>query len=415
MPNRFVFTSESVTEGHPDKVCDQISDAVLDEVLRQDPMGRVACETFITVGLAIVGGEITTKGYVEVPDLVRKVVREIGYTDAKYGFNFESCAILNAIGRQSPDISQGVDVGGAGDQGLMIGFACRETDELMPLPIMLAHALSRRLAEVRKKKILDYLGPDGKSQVTVEYREGKPFRIDTVVVSSQHTEDILDKTGKKITKASVDEIIDKVVMPVLPAKMLDKNTKYYVNPTGKFVIGGPQSDTGVTGRKIIVDTYGGMAAHGGGAFSGKDPTKVDRSACYMARYVAKNIVAAGIADKCTVQLAYAIGVAEPVSVMIDTHGAKDVNEEALVKAVRKHFAMTPQGIIDSLKLRRPIYRATAAYGHFGRTEDTFTWEKTDKAAALRKELGLGAQSGNGKSPNGKRADSDVELALAARR
>jgi S-adenosylmethionine synthetase len=415
MANRFVFTSESVTEGHPDKVCDQISDAVLDEVLRQDPTGRVACETFITVGLCIVGGEITTKGYVEVPDLVRKVVKEIGYTDAKYGFNYESCAILNAIGRQSPDISQGVDVGGAGDQGLMIGFACRETEELMPMPIMLAHALSRRLAEVRKKKILDYLGPDGKSQVTVEYRDGKPYRIDTVVVSSQHTEDILDKTGKKITKASVDEIIDKVVMPVLPAKMLDKNTKYYVNPTGKFVIGGPQSDTGVTGRKIIVDTYGGMAAHGGGAFSGKDPTKVDRSACYMARYVAKNIVAAGIADKCTVQLAYAIGVAEPVSIMIDTHGAPGVDEETLVKAVRKVFPMTPQGIIDHLKLRRPIFRATASYGHFGQTGDSFTWEKTDKAAALRKELGFSGSNGS-QRPNGKKADStEVELAVSGRR
>src|SRR4051812_27113718 len=390
MPNRFVFTSESVTEGHPDKVCDQISDAVLDDVLRQDPSGRVACETFVTVGLCIVGGEITTKGYVEVADLVRKVVKDIGYTHAKYGFNYESCSILNAIGRQSPDISQGVDTGGAGDQGLMIGYACKETPELMPMPIMQAHALTRRLAEVRKKGILKYLGPDGKSQVTVEYRDGKPFRIDTVVVSSQHTEDILDKTGKKITKAAVDEIIDKVVMPVLPAKMLDKNTKYYVNPTGKFVIGGPQSDTGVTGRKIIVDTYGGMAAHGGGAFSGKDPTKVDRSACYMARYVAKNIVAAGLADKCTVQLAYAIGVAEPVSVMIDTQGTSDIDEETLVQAVRKVFALTPKGIIEHLKLRRPIYRSTAAYGHFGRTEDTFTWEVTDKAEALRLAAEKGA-------------------------
>lgn len=414
MPNRFVFTSESVTEGHPDKVCDQISDAVLDEVLRQDPMGRVACETFITVGLCIVGGEITTKGYVEVADLVRKVVKDIGYTDAKYGFNYESCAVLNAIGRQSPDISQGVDTGGAGDQGLMIGYACRETDELMPMPIMQAQALTRRLAEVRKKGILKYLGPDGKSQVTVEYREGKPFRIDTVVISSQHTEDILDNTGKKITQAAVDEILDKVVKPILPANMLDSNTKYYVNPTGKFVIGGPQSDTGVTGRKIIVDTYGGMAAHGGGAFSGKDPTKVDRSACYMARYVAKNIVAAGIADRCTVQLAYAIGVAEPVSIMIDTHGATGVEEVALEKAVRKSFPLTPQGIIDHLQLRRPVFRATAAYGHFGRTEDSFTWEKTDKAAALCKELGLSVPSGT--LPNGKKANSaEVELAAATRR
>jgi S-adenosylmethionine synthetase len=395
MANRYVFTSESVTEGHPDKVCDQISDAVLDEVLAQDPMGRVACETFITVGLCIVGGEITTKGYVEVADLVRKVVRDIGYTNAKYGFNYESCAVLNAIGRQSPDIAQGVDTGGAGDQGLMIGFACRETPELMPMPIMQAHAITRRLAEVRKKEILKYLGPDGKSQVTIEYQGGKPARVDTIVVSSQHTEEILDKTGKKITKAATDEIIEKVILPVIPAKMLDKNTKYYVNPTGKFVIGGPQSDTGVTGRKIIVDTYGGMAAHGGGAFSGKDPTKVDRSACYMARYVAKNIVAANLADKCTVQLAYAIGVAEPVSIMIDVHGTGDVDEETLVKAVRKVFPLTPGGIIEHLNLRRPIFRATASYGHFGRTEDTFTWEKTDKAASLRKELGLSASGSSG--------------------
>ncbi len=408
MANRYVFTSESVTEGHPDKVCDQISDAVLDDVLSQDPMGRVACECFITVGLCIVGGEITTTGYVEVADLVRKVVKEIGYTDAKYGFNYQSCSVLNAIGRQSPDISQGVDTGGAGDQGLMIGYACRETPELMPMPIMHAHAITRRLAEVRKKGILKYLGPDGKSQVTVEYRGGKPFRVDTIVVSSQHTEEILDKTGKKITKAATDEIIEKVVLPVIPAKMLDKNTKYYVNPTGKFVIGGPQSDTGVTGRKIIVDTYGGMAAHGGGAFSGKDPTKVDRSACYMARYVAKNIVAAGLADKCTLQLAYAIGVAEPVSIMIDVHGTGDVDEETLVRAVRKVFPLTPNGIIEHFKLRRPIYRATAAYGHFGRTEDTFTWEKTDKAASLRKELGLSA--GNASSGH-----SDQELTSSSAR
>ncbi len=409
MANRYVFTSESVTEGHPDKVCDQISDAVLDEVLAQDPMGRVACETFITVGLCIVGGEITTKGYVEVADLVRKVVQEIGYTDAKYGFNYQSCAVLNAIGRQSPDISQGVDTGGAGDQGLMIGYACRETPELMPMPIMHAHAISRRLSEVRKKGILKYLGPDGKSQVTVEYREGKPFRVDTIVVSSQHTDEILDRTGKRITKAATEEIIDKVVLPVIPAKMLDKNTKYYVNPTGKFVIGGPQSDTGVTGRKIIVDTYGGMAAHGGGAFSGKDPTKVDRSACYMARYIAKNVVAANLADKCTVQLAYAIGVAEPVSIMIDTQGTGQADEESLVRAVRKNFQLTPHGIIEHLKLRRPIYRATAAYGHFGRTEDSFTWEKTDKVAALRKELGFSTISGNSRA-NEKGKKYELELA-----
>jgi S-adenosylmethionine synthetase len=408
MANRYVFTSESVTEGHPDKVCDQISDAVLDEVLRQDPMGRVACETFITVGLCIVGGEITTKGYVEVADLVREVVKDIGYTAGKYGFNYESCAVLNAIGRQSPDIAQGVNTGGAGDQGLMIGFACRETPELMPLPIMLSHAITRKLAEVRKKNSLKYLGPDGKSQVTVEYRDGKPYRIDTVVMSTQHTEEILDRTGKKITKASIDEMIEKIILPVLPAKMLDKNTKYYVNPTGKFVIGGPQSDTGVTGRKIIVDTYGGMAAHGGGAFSGKDSTKVDRSACYMARYVAKNIVAANLADRCTVQLAYAIGVAEPVSILIDTHGTGQADEESMVKAVRKVFPLTPNGIIDHLKLRRPIFRATAAYGHFGRTEDTFTWEKTDKAAALRKELGMSSSS------RSSRSEESGELAMATR-
>jgi S-adenosylmethionine synthetase len=409
MASQYFFTSESVTEGHPDKVCDQISDAVLDDVLRQDPKGRVACETFITVGLVIVGGEITTTGYVEVADLVRRVCQEIGYTDAKYGFNYQTCAVLNAIGRQSPDIAQGVDIGGAGDQGLMIGFACRETPELMPMPITLAHGLTRRLAEVRKKGILKYLGPDGKSQVTVEYQGGNPHRVDAVVVSSQHTEEILDSSGKKITKAATDEIIDKVVLPVVPAKMLDKNTKYFVNPTGKFVIGGPQSDTGMTGRKIIVDTYGGTAAHGGGAFSGKDPTKVDRSGCYMARHIAKNIVAAELAERCTVQLAYAIGVAEPVSIMIDIHGAKGVDEEALVKVVRKVFPLTPLGMIDYLNLRRPVFRATAAYGHFGRSEDTFTWEKVDKASTLRKELGL--SSGSGSS-----ADSNpIELASSARR
>src|ERR1700686_1523197 len=324
-----LFTSESVTEGHPDKVADQISDAILDEVMRQDPSGRVACETLVTTGMVLLAGEITTAAYVDFAHVARRVIREIGYTNTDYGFDGASCAVLSAIDPQSPDISQGVDTGGAGDQGLMIGYACRETPELMPMPIMQAHAISRRLAEVRKKGLVKYLGPDGKSQVTVEYREGKPFRVDTIVVSSQHTEEILDRTGKRITKAATDEIIDKVVLPVIPAKMLDKNTKYYVNPTGKFVIGGPQSDTGVTGRKIIVDTYGGMAAHGGGAFSGKDPTKVDRSACYMARYVAKNIVAANLADKCTVQLAYAIGVAEPVSVLVDTFDTGKVDENKL--------------------------------------------------------------------------------------
>lgn len=389
MNNRgnFLFTSESVTEGHPDKVCDQISDAILDEVLRQDPMGRVACETFITVGLVIVGGEITTKAYVDVQQLVRSIAREIGYTDAKYGFNYETCAVLNAIGRQSPDIAQGVDTGGAGDQGLMIGYACRETPELMPLPLMLAHGLTRRLSEVRKRKILPYLGPDGKSQVTVEYRVGKPFRVDTVVVSGQHTEEILDPAGKRITKQAEAEIIEHVIKPVVGEQWLDDRTRYFVNPTGKFVIGGPQSDTGMTGRKIIVDTYGGMAPHGGGAFSGKDPTKVDRSASYMARYIAKNIVMAGLAERCTVQVAYAIGIAEPVSIMIDTHETGQVSEDSLVNLVWKHFQLTPRGIIDSLELRRPIYQQTASYGHFGRTESAFTWERTDKAALLKQEAG----------------------------
>ncbi len=381
---RYFFTSESVTEGHPDKVCDQISDAVLDEVLKQDPTGRVACESFITVGLVIVGGEITTKGYVEVPDLVRSLIKDIGYTHSKYGFNYETCGILNAIGRQSPDISQGVDVGGAGDQGLMIGYACDETEELMPMPISFAHKLAIRLAEVRKKNILPFLGPDGKSQVTIEYDNDRPVRIDTVVISSQHTTDILDKTGKKITEAAREKMIKAIIAPVLPKNMLDKNTKYFINPTGKFVIGGPQSDTGVTGRKIIVDTYGGWAAHGGGAFSGKDPTKVDRSACYMARYIAKNVVASKVAKKCTVQLAYAIGVVDPVSVLVDTHGTSVIPSEYLTKIVREIFPLTPKGIIDTLKLRRPIFRKTAAYGHFGRNEPEFTWEKTDKAAALKK-------------------------------
>jgi S-adenosylmethionine synthetase len=375
-----------VTEGHPDKVCDQISDAVLDEVLKQDPTGRVACESFVTVGLAIVGGEITTKGYVEVGDLVRQVVKDIGYTDPKYGFNYSTCAVLNAIGKQSPDISQGVDTGGAGDQGLMVGYACNETEELMPLPITLAHKLSKRLADVRKKNILPYLGPDGKSQVTIEYFNDRPVRVDAIVLSSQHTDEILDKTGKKITEKSRQEIIKAIVGPVVPKNLLDSKTKYYVNPTGKFLIGGPQSDTGMTGRKIIVDTYGGWAPHGGGAFSGKDPTKVDRSACYMARYVAKNVVAAGLAAQCTVQLAYAIGVAEPVSVLVDTHGTGKVPGELLTKWVRQIFPLTPKGIIEHLKLRRPFYRKTAAYGHFGRNDPDFFWEKTDKAAELRRAI-----------------------------
>jgi S-adenosylmethionine synthetase len=358
----------------------------LDEVLKQDPTGRVACESFVTVGLAIVGGEITTKGYVEVGDLVRQVVKDIGYTDPKYGFNYSTCAVLNAIGKQSPDISQGVDTGGAGDQGLMVGYACNETEELMPLPITLAHKLSKRLADVRKKNILPYLGPDGKSQVTIEYFNDRPVRVDAIVLSSQHTDEILDKTGKKITEKSRQEIIKAIVGPVVPKNLLDSKTKYYVNPTGKFLIGGPQSDTGMTGRKIIVDTYGGWAPHGGGAFSGKDPTKVDRSACYMARYVAKNVVAAGLAAQCTVQLAYAIGVAEPVSVLVDTHGTGKVPGELLTKWVRQIFPLTPKGIIEHLKLRRPFYRKTAAYGHFGRNDPDFFWEKTDKAAELRRAI-----------------------------
>ena len=382
----FHFTSESVTEGHPDKVCDQISDAVLDEVLRQDTNGRVACETFVTVGLLIVGGEITTNGYVDIGGLARNVVKEIGYTHPKYGFNYETCAVLNSIGNQSPDIAQGVDVGGAGDQGLMVGYATKETPELMPMPIMLAHKLTRRLAEVRKKAILPYLGPDGKSQVTVGYEDGKPVRVEAVVVSCQHTEDILDKTGKRISKEAEEQIIREVVFKVIDQSLLDKETKYFVNPTGKFVIGGPQCDTGMTGRKIIVDTYGGMCAHGGGAFSGKDPTKVDRSASYMARHIAKNIVAAGIADKCTIQLAYAIGVKDPVSIFTETEGGMNIPNKKLLEIIKKHFELIPHGIIEMLKLRRPIYKQTAAYGHFGRDEEDFTWEKVDKVRDLLKEL-----------------------------
>ncbi len=381
----FLFTSESVTEGHPDKLSDQISDAVLDEVLRKDPRGRVACETFVTVGLVIVGGEITTESYVDINRLVRGVIREVGYDQRAYGFTFDTCAILNSIGSQSPDIAQGVDTGGAGDQGLMAGYACRETPELMPMPIMLAHKITRRLADVRKSLILPYLGPDGKSQVTVEYIDGQPARVDTVVVSTQHSEEILDDTGRQITQRSRDEIIEQVVSPVVPKGMLDDRTKYHVNPTGKFVIGGPQSDTGMTGRKIIVDTYGGMASHGGGAFSGKDPTKVDRSASYMARYIAKNVVASGLAEKCTIQLAYAIGVPEPVSLMVFCDETHNVTEKRIAELIRKHFDMTPRGIINSLDLTRPIYKKTAAYGHFGRTEPDFTWERTDKADLLAKD------------------------------
>ena len=386
MPGKnFFFTSESVAEGHPDKVCDQISDAVLDDVTRQDSKGRVACESFITVGLVIVGGEITTKGYVDLPALVRNLIKEIGYTDPKYGFNYESCAILNAIGSQSPDIAQGVDTGGAGDQGLMIGYACKETPEFMPMPIMLAHKLCMQLAQVRKQKILPYLGPDGKSQVTVEYVDGIPIRVDTVILASQHTEEILDQTGKLITRKAREEIIENVVKPVISPGLLDEKTKYFVNATGKFVIGGPQSDTGMTGRKIIVDTYGGAVPHGGGAFSGKDPTKVDRSASYMARYIAKNVVAADLADKLMIQLAYVIGVADPVSIMVNTSGTGKIPTPKILELIKKHFQLTPGGIIEMLNLRRPIYRETAVFGHFGRNEPNFTWEKTDKAEDLKKD------------------------------
>jgi S-adenosylmethionine synthetase len=378
----YLFTSESVTEGHPDKIADQISDAVLDALLAQDPMSRVACETLLTTGLAMVAGEITTKGYVEIPDIVRQTIRDIGYVRAKYGFDAETCAVITSVHSQSPDIAMGVDTGGAGDQGLMFGYACDETPELMPMTIMLAHKLTRRLSEVRKKEILPYLRPDGKSQVTIEYRDGKPYRLHTIVVSSQHSPAV---DLKKLRK----DIIEKVILPVLPKKLLDeKSIIYHINPTGRFVTGGPMGDTGLTGRKIIVDTYGGVGSHGGGCFSGKDPTKVDRSASYMARYIAKNIVAAGIASECEVQLAYAIGVPEPVSIHVDDFGTGQVDYNTLVKIIRSNFDMTPKGILKTLKLRRPIYLKTAAYGHFGRTEPEFTWEKTDRAAKLKKDAGL---------------------------
>jgi S-adenosylmethionine synthetase len=373
---RHIFTSESVTEGHPDKMADQISDAVLDAVMKEDPKGRVACEVLITTGICVVSGEITTNTYVDVPRLARSVIHDIGYCDAAFGFDSKTCGIVNSIQSQSPDIAMGVDTGGAGDQGLMFGYACDETDELMPLPIMMAHKLVRQLSEVRRAGGLDFLRPDGKSQVSVEYVNGQPKRIDAVVVSTQHD----DKISTEELRAKVKKhIID----PVVPSNMVDSSTKYHINPTGRFVIGGPHGDTGLTGRKIIVDTYGGMGRHGGGAFSGKDPTKVDRSACYMARYVAKNLVAAGLATRCEVQLAYAIGVAEPVSVMVHTFGTGTVEEERLVEMVREQFPLTPREMIDHLKLRRPIYRLTAAFGHFGRTEPSFTWESADKAEALR--------------------------------
>jgi len=378
-----LFTSESVTEGHPDKMADQISDAVLDAVLAEDPMGRVACEVLVTTGLCVVAGEITTKTNVDVPKVARQVIREIGYTDASYGFDAETCGVISALQSQSPDIAMGVDTGGAGDQGMMFGYACDETPELMPLPIMLAHKLVRRLSEVRRAGILKYLRPDGKSQVSVAYENGRPARIDAVVVSSQHS----DAVSTEQLRA---EIKQHVIDAVLPPDMVDRNMRWHVNPTGRFVVGGPHGDTGLTGRKIIVDTYGGMGRHGGGCFSGKDPTKVDRSACYMARYVAKNVVAAKLARRCEIQLAYAIGVADPVSVMADTFGTGVIPEERLVELIREHFPLTPKGMIEHLKLRRPIYRQTAAFGHFGRTEESITWEATDKAEALAQAAGVAA-------------------------
>ncbi|HEV2826806.1 MAG TPA: methionine adenosyltransferase [Pyrinomonadaceae bacterium] len=377
----YLFTSESVTEGHPDKIADQISDAVLDAALTEDPASRVACETLITTGLVVMAGEITTKAHVDYGRVARETIRNIGYTRGKFGFDCDTCSVLSAVDRQSPDIAMGVDTGGAGDQGLMFGFACNETPELMPLPIQLAHLLARRLAEVRKSGELPYLRPDGKSQVTIEYRDGRPFRASAIVISSQHADDVTNEQLRA-------EIEEKVIRSTVSSELLNADTKIHINPTGRFVTGGPQGDAGLTGRKIIVDTYGGYAPHGGGAFSGKDPTKVDRSAAYMARYVAKNIVAAGLADRCLVQLAYAIGVADPVSVMVDTKGTSRISELALANLVREHFQLTPRGIIEELDLRRPIYKATASYGHFGREENGFSWEKADKAETLRNAAGV---------------------------
>ncbi len=382
--SNFLFTSESVTEGHPDKISDQVSDAILDAILAEDPTGRVACETLVTTGLAVVAGEITTTATVDFQKIIRDTINDIGYNDAGFGYDCNTMSVLNALGTQSPDIAQGVDTGGAGDQGLMFGFACNETPELMPMPIQMAHELTLKLSEVRKNNELPYLRPDGKSQVSIEYRDGKPFRVEAVVISSQHSDHVSNEQIRS-------DIMEKVIRPVIPAELLDENTKYHINPTGRFVVGGPMGDAGLTGRKIIVDTYGGYAPHGGGAFSGKDPTKVDRSAAYMARYIAKNIVAAGLADKCTVQLAYAIGVAEPVSVLIDTHETGQIPEDELSKIVRENFKLTPAGIIETLDLRKPIYRDTAAYGHFGR--NGFSWEKTDMAETLKNSVSTSVASG----------------------
>jgi len=381
----YMFTSESVTEGHPDKMADQISDAVLDAVMKEDPTGRVACEVLVTTGVCVVAGEITTAAHLDIPKLARETIRDIGYTDAAYGFDCETCGVLNMVQRQSPDIARGVDTGGAGDQGLMFGYACDETLELMPLPIMMAHKLVRRLSEVRRAGLVDFLRPDGKSQVSVEYVNGRPKRIAAVVLAAQHSDAVSTATLRA-------EVQKHVIEAVIPPEMADSGTQYHINPTGRFVIGGPHGDTGLTGRKIIVDTYGGMGRHGGGAFSGKDPTKVDRSACYMARHIAKNIVAAGLARRCEVQLAYAIGVAEPVSIAVNAYGTGAISEDRFVALIRAHFPLTPKGMIDHLKLRRPIYRKTAAYGHFGRPEETFTWEATDRAGILREEAQLSAAS-----------------------